>query len=344
MLRVPRHRLPVSHATHLVPFVELGRELGAPVEKMLEREHLPAKLAEESGCYVPTKAAWGFIERMGHQEGVEDLGFVVGYDGGLRMMGPTLAGQICRAATLAQALRRFCRFIRLESSEMKCWLTVEQEEARFHLHKTFGPEARGFAQTEWLGLTAMLTALQLFAPPRWAPSAISRRSPKPAPELAANLFGNAHFLTGNRDIFIAFPKSMLSHRRHHHRGNPRFEQPGAAPVAYASEEPEEGFGGRLTQCLEPHLADGYPHLALAAELADTSVRTLQRRLGELGISYSEVVDRARFDVASRLLTDTDATSVEIAHAVAYTDPSHFARAFRRLTGVSPLEYRAQHRE
>jgi hypothetical protein len=127
MLRVPRHRLPVSHATHLVLFVKLGHELGAPVEKMLEREHLPAKLAEESGCYVPTKAAWGFIERMAHKEGVRDLGFLVGYDGGLRMMGPTLAGQICRAATLAQALRRFCRFIRLESSEMKCWLTVEQE-------------------------------------------------------------------------------------------------------------------------------------------------------------------------------------------------------------------------
>ncbi|MBW1907629.1 MAG: AraC family transcriptional regulator, partial [Deltaproteobacteria bacterium] len=100
----------------------------------------------------------------------------------------------------------------------------------------------------------------------------------------------------------------------------------------------------LTQCLEPHLADGYPHLALAAELADTSVRTLQRRLGELDVSYSEVVDRARFDVASRLLTDSDATSVEIAHATAYSDPSHFARAFRRLTGLSPLEYRAQHRE
>lgn len=80
-----------------------------------------------------------------------------------------------------------------------------------------------------------------------------------------------------------------------------------------------------------------------AELADTSVRTLQRRLGELGISYSEVVDRARFDVASRLLTETDATSVEIAHAIAYSDQSHFARAFRRLTGISPHEYRAQHR-
>ena len=53
------------------------------------------------------------------------------------MMGPTLAGQVSGAATLAQALRRFCRFVRLESSEMRCWLTVEQEEARFHLLQDF---------------------------------------------------------------------------------------------------------------------------------------------------------------------------------------------------------------
>jgi AraC-like DNA-binding protein len=54
-----------------------------------------------------------------------------------------------------------------------------------------------------------------------------------------------------------------------------------------------------------------------------------------------VVDRARFDVASRLLTESDASSLEVAYATAYSDPSHFARAFRRIAGVSPREYRAQ---
>lgn len=89
--------------------------------------------------------------------------------------------------------------------------------------------------------------------------------------------------------------------------------------------------------------DGYPRLTLAAEIAGTSVRTLQRRLGARGSSYSELVDRARFDVASRMLTETDAPSIQIAQATAYTDPSHFARAFRRIAGVSPSEYRNQTR-
>ncbi len=95
------------------------------------------------------------------------------------------------------------------------------------------------------------------------------------------------------------------------------------------------------QCLEPHFMDGCPRLTLAAEIARTSVRTLQRRLAARGSNYSELVDRVRFDVASRMLTETDAPSIQIAQATAYTDPSHFARAFRRIAGVSPSEYRKQ---
>jgi AraC family transcriptional regulator len=40
-----------------------------------------------------------------------------------------------------------------------------------------------------------------------------------------------------------------------------------------------------------------------------------------------------------MLTQTDATAAEIGNVVGYSDPSHFARAFRRFTGMSPGEYR-----
>jgi AraC-like DNA-binding protein len=44
-----------------------------------------------------------------------------------------------------------------------------------------------------------------------------------------------------------------------------------------------------------------------------------------------------------MLTETDAAVIEVAFATAYGDPSHFSRAFRRLAGVSPREYRKQAR-
>ena len=40
-----------------------------------------------------------------------------------------------------------------------------------------------------------------------------------------------------------------------------------------------------------------------------------------------------------MLAESDAPSTEIAHAIGYTDASNFARAFRRITGMSPSEFR-----
>jgi len=97
----------------------------------------------------------------------------------------------------------------------------------------------------------------------------------------------------------------------------------------------------LRQIIESYLPGGYPALELTAEIGGMSPRTLQRRLAEVGLSYRALVDQARFEVAVPLLTGTNATSTEIAREAGYRDPSHFARAFRRLTGCSPREYRRQ---
>ena len=48
----------------------------------------------------------------------------------------------------------------------------------------------------------------------------------------------------------------------------------------------------------------------------------------------------RYRIASDLLADPDVKVIEIAHAVGYDDPSHFARAFREISGVSPRAFRA----
>jgi AraC-like DNA-binding protein len=228
-----------------------------------------------------------------------------------------------------------------QASQFWSWIVEDQDEVRVHIHRTFQPGVLGYTQSEWIGVMGVLTIVQLFGGPRWQPSRISLGTRSPVPERAREIFGDTRFLTRQSDVYIAFPRSMVSLRRRQHGGDSRFDPPVAPPSTYASEEPESDFAGRLMQCLEPHFLDGYPHVALGAEIAGTSVRTLQRRLAAAGFSYSEVVDRARFDVASRMLAETDALSIQIAQATAYSDPSHFARAFRRSAGVSPSEYRKQ---
>jgi len=61
------------------------------------------------------------------------------------------------------------------------------------------------------------------------------------------------------------------------------------------------------------------------------------------VSYSDLIGEIRFEAAARLLRETDATALEIALEVGYEDPSHFSRAFKRIAGISPREYRRQQR-
>jgi AraC-like DNA-binding protein len=102
------------------------------------------------------------------------------------------------------------------------------------------------------------------------------------------------------------------------------------------------FPASLKRVLIPYLEDGYPPIQLAAEIAGLSVRTLQRRLRQYNTNYSELIQHTRFDVASGLLQNTDEKIINIAYKLGYGDPAHFTRAFEKLSGVSPGQYRRHH--
>ena len=88
------------------------------------------------------------------------------------------------------------------------------------------------------------------------------------------------------------------------------------------------------------LVKGESSLARLAEAAGMSSRTLQRRLGSAGISYSALVDGVRRTLALNLLENDGLALKEIAFALGYSDLSAFNHAFRRWTGRSPGEHRA----
>lgn len=82
-------------------------------------------------------------------------------------------------------------------------------------------------------------------------------------------------------------------------------------------------------------------LAIEKTASDLGIssRTLQRRLQREGVSYSEVVEKSRLEVSCIMLADPSMRVYEIATSMGFADPSSFSRAFRRWTGVSPMEYR-----
>lgn len=97
---------------------------------------------------------------------------------------------------------------------------------------------------------------------------------------------------------------------------------------------EEQMSDAVRRVLWSMLPGGRPDLWRTAEELGVSVRTLQRRLGEEGSSFSRVLDELRRDLSNELLADRAISVSEVAFMLGYSEPSAFQRAYRRWWGVS----------
>ncbi len=70
-----------------------------------------------------------------------------------------------------------------------------------------------------------------------------------------------------------------------------------------------------------------------------SRRTLQRRLRQESSSHRKLLQQARRDVSRFLLSSTGATTVEVAYALGFSEPTVFYHTFQEWFGVSPQAYR-----
>jgi AraC-like DNA-binding protein len=92
--------------------------------------------------------------------------------------------------------------------------------------------------------------------------------------------------------------------------------------------------------VERELASGNPNVASVARKLGTSSRTLQRRLGDTGLSFRDVVEQVREQLARAYLTDVALPMGEVAQRLGYAEVSAFLRAFKRWTGMTPGQLRA----
>jgi AraC-like DNA-binding protein len=95
----------------------------------------------------------------------------------------------------------------------------------------------------------------------------------------------------------------------------------------------------VRQVISDGFALGYPHIARSAEHLGVSVRSLQRNLARAHVSYSELVDDLRRELALVRVAGRDDSISRIASELGFGDPGSFTRAFRRWTGTSPRSYR-----
>jgi AraC-like DNA-binding protein len=91
------------------------------------------------------------------------------------------------------------------------------------------------------------------------------------------------------------------------------------------------------------MAGKRPSLQDVAQELGLSARTLQRRLTDAGITFQELVEETRRELARHYLKQRNVELNEAAFLLGFEDANSFFRAFQGWEGTSPTEWRERNR-
>jgi AraC-like DNA-binding protein len=93
--------------------------------------------------------------------------------------------------------------------------------------------------------------------------------------------------------------------------------------------------------IRSRLPEGIPYVEDVADAIGLPRWTLQRRLTDYGLTFSDVIDLVRRELSGRHIRQRYVTLIEMSDLLGYSELSAFSRAFRRWYGLSPQKFRAK---
>src|SRR5580692_3562142 len=83
-----------------------------------------------------------------------------------------------------------------------------------------------------------------------------------------------------------------------------------------------------------------PSMDTVADRLATTVRTLHRRLDAEGVSFTQILDDVRCNLAKEYLRSTKLSIDDISELVGFSEPANFRHAFHRWTGGTSASFRS----
>lgn len=241
--------------------------------------------------------------------------------------------------TLEVGLRRFERYFAIISTGVTH--TLEEHGDEVHLVRRYAAAAqmRLLAPAEF-AFAATLSHVRMALGHPYAPREVRFAAPAPASDAEHRRFFGCPVSFGAALSAIVLDRAALALPMQ--RPEPELAlilERHAELLVGKVGSPDEDFPTRVRRVVVEGLPDGNVSLEWTARRLATSVRTLQRRLREEGLSYDALLDGTRRDLARQYLGDPALSIQETAHLLAFGDLRGFYRAFRRWEGRTPAEYR-----
>jgi AraC-like DNA-binding protein len=323
------------------PLPRLLKDMAGPaaVRRVFQKTGLPLDLIDNRTTHIPIRDMIALFSQAAIHLGDADFGLRVGAHMSAIDFG-TWARYVSAAQNLGAMLERATKA-----------LVYHQTGSEFKVEKN-GPSVRWsytikspFAENPQPcidhTLQPMISLVRLYAGLKWRPSAIevaysgsSRRAS------LENAFEVPIYFTQHTTSLV-IERELLS--------SPQLTPSATLDLVTFGDlrrmvmsPPPRSTAEKARSIVQLRARSGCPDIETVAAELNTSVRTLQRELGQDGTRFRDVVQQARFSQAVRLVAETCRPFEDISREIGYSDPANFTRAFQHASGMPPSVYRKLH--
>jgi AraC-like DNA-binding protein len=324
--------IPLVKAAFAAPFRIAMENNGVSAEQYFRKFHLPTSELGDPEALIPEKPFWRLINQVAIAEMIPDFGMQVAqakpwYE--IESLRPLLRGK----QPLRKVLEKLCNAANSQSNTSAFKLRMDGELCWFEHHSDI--LINNDIQMENYRLTNMIELVQLAAGINWKPVFIRLIMDDNKVIRKNRLLEGCDLQFTQERTAIAMPIGLLN-------ANVNILPAGTnisnKPLEEMHDKSE--FIASLKTIISQYILEKDMSIDTIAELAGCTTRTLQRRLKEYEISYTDFMNEARMQYACTNLKLIDMKITEIAQQLGYNDTAHFTRAFKRWTGMTPSKFRS----
>ena len=311
-------------------------ELGLPPAQVLGRAGLPLALLNQEKVLVSTEELFALYRAISELSHDPTVGLKIGSEDRIERYDPIAIAALC-TRSFRDALGRMARYKQLTCPE-KLDIVEQDGECRVHFNFLLAQEEEPSVLVD-VCFAWMLSVAQRGMGHPIHPIRVEFRRAAVHREIYESHFRCPVNFNAPQNALV-FSKADVDRS---------FITYNAELLAAVAPQLEAELAQRLSQTtiaeqvktvLKRLLAGQRPGIALVARDLRMSTRTLQRRLTEEGITFQQLLQEARRELAHHYLLHSTLELNETAYLLGYEDANSFFRAFQSWEGTTPGQWRA----
>ena len=308
------------------------------VPMLLRRAGLPPGMFQQEKVYLTTAELFALWRAVGEMASDPGMGLRLGAETRFERSHPA-AIAVMSSRTFADALERLGRYKKLTCpEEIRVHRKGEEAAVEFFYVEATEPQPDTLVD---MVLSWILTVGQRGTDGKVAPLRLELTRPPKHRELLEGRFGCRVLFKAGRNALV-FRSSDLDRPFVTHNEELLTVIATQLDSELAARNASMNAGEQVKSTLRRSLAGKRPTLQDVAHELGLSTRTLQRRLTDAGISFQQLVEETRRELARHYLTQSAVELNETAFLLGFEDANSFFRAFQAWEGISPGDWRTQH--